>query len=475
MNVCEKHSNLLVIMVDQFRYDCLGFLGLYPISTPHLDRLAKEGMHLSQAYTTVPTCCPARQSFMTGQRAEQIGALWNYDITLPVASMTPDIPTWSSKLASNGYRCGYFGKWHCSQVYNPTAFGFERYFGEHDYEAYLQGHGYAPSTSEFDWKGGASQIPLEHTRTHVLARETISWIRECHEAGSAWAACLEFPEPHLPCNPSQEFASRYTAADAVMWPGFPDTLQNKPPMQRRQWENWNVADMTWDDWAPIVARYYAIISQLDDAIGRVLDFLDSSGQAHNTLVVFTSDHGDLCGSHGMPDKHYVMYDDVMRVPLIMRFPGRIPAGSTQDGFVSHTIDLPATMMELLGKPMDGSLPGKSFTQWFESGDSHPPIRDCITGTYHGAQFGLYCQRMLRTEQYAYIWNPTSFEELYDLQQDQGQLCNLAGNPEMITIKRKLSTKLYDELIANGDPLLREPWIAYQLTGKRNTITINATV
>ena len=472
MHTNDSRPNLLLIMVDQLRYDCLGFHGKYPISTPNLDKIAREGMNFPKAFTTIPTSCPARQSFMTGMRAEQIGALWNYDITLPVSSMTPDMDTWSRQVSVEGYRCGYIGKWHCSPTYDPTSFGFENYFSEHDYESYLSNNHIDASTLKTDWRGGVSDIPLEHSRTHVFAKKAIEWIERCHDSQDPWVTCLEFPEPHLPCTPTTEFAELYGPEATIPWEGFYDTLEGKPSMQRKQQDNWDVVGMEWEDWAPVVAKYYGIISQLDDAIGKVLQYLSDIGEEENTLVIFTSDHGDLCGSRGLPDKHYVMYDDVMRVPLLMKFPGRIPAGKQVDHLLSHTLDVPLTMMELLGINWQPTGTGRSFISWFDGAQA--PIRNQIMGTYHGAQFGLYCERLIRTDRYAYVWNPTSTDELYDLETDPGALNNLIDSEDFDDVKKELKTLLYDELTAEHDPVLREQWIAHQLTGERNTIIINPT-
>ncbi|MCP4454594.1 MAG: sulfatase-like hydrolase/transferase, partial [Planctomycetes bacterium] len=122
-------------------------------------------------------------------------------------------------------------------------------------------------------------------------------------------------------------------------PSFPDPLDHKPYIQAQQRRTWKVDEWTWEQWAPVVGRYLGDISLLDAQIGRILSALDALKLADNTLVMYTTDHGDMCGGHGMIDKHFIMYDDVVRVPLIMRWPGRIAPGSRCEAFVSHEIDL----------------------------------------------------------------------------------------------------------------------------------------
>jgi arylsulfatase A-like enzyme len=490
-------NNILIIMVDQLRYDCLGFVGKYPVKTPNINKLAAGGMVFTHAFTTLPTCCPARESFLTGDLAEHIGALWNYDITLPVRSLTPDIETWSKNLSEKGYSSAYIGKWHCSPVYDPTFFGFERYYGELDYEKYIESKGFTEHLQS-GWKGMCSSIPLEYARTHVLAKEAIQAIRDFEDRENPWLVCLEFPEPHLPCHPSEPFFSQYKPEDTVPWDGFDDDLADKPAMQRKQLENWDLTEYTWKEWAPNVAAYYGIITQMDDAIGNVLKELDMSGAAENTIIVFTSDHGDMCGSHGMLDKHYNMYDDVARVPLIMKLPGVIPENSVSREFVTHTLDVPKTLLEMLDIAPNQNMTGKSFFSWFEEaenkggslrqempaedfplpGKDNPvlqPIRDYVVVTYHGAQFGLYCQRMIRTKRYKFVWNPTDTNEFYDLEKDPGELHNCIGFPEYKEEVQKLSETLYTALVEQKDDIVKESWLSWQLTGVRKEITINPTV
>ena len=468
--------NILVIMADQLRADSVGYAGKYNISTPFIDKIAQEGMVFNQSYTTIPICCSARQSFLTGDTAEHIGALWNYDITLPVASLKPEIPTWTKTLSHYGYSSAYIGKWHCSPQYTPEYFGFDSYYGEMDYEKELEQIGVQEGNHPLHgWDGYKSTLPIEHSRTHVLANKAIESIDAFSQNESPWFVFLEFPEPHPPCNPSEPYFSLYDPASIIPWDGFPDSLEDKPAMQMKQRKNWNLEQYTWEQFAPTVAAYYGIISQMDNAIGNVLDFLEKSGELDKTVIIVTADHGDMCGSHGMVDKHYIMYDDVVKVPLVMRFPEVIPAGVCCNEFVSHTLDIPATIFELLGIPANENMQGQSFSAWFERGNQRKPIRDCVTATYHGSQFGLYCQRMLRTKEFKYIWNPTDTDELYQLQEDPGELHNVIEDPAFQQKLKELRYKLYEQLLLQEDDLLRKPWLAPQLTGEPLDITIEPTV
>jgi arylsulfatase A-like enzyme len=149
-----------------------------------------------------------------------------------------------------------------------------------------------------------------------------------------------------------------------------------------------------------MAMYFGMISQIDDAVGRVLDALDRLGQADNTIVVYTTDHGDLCGGHGMLDKHMVMYEDIMHVPFILRYPGKVKAGTKAGGFC-YTMDFASTLCDLL----DINYPGNDGTSLVPilNGEIPDSWRSDVLCTYNGMQFGLYTQRMIRDIRYKYVW------------------------------------------------------------------------
>jgi len=222
---------------------------------------------------------------------------------------------------------------------------------------------------------------------------------------------------------------------------------------------------TWDDWAPAVARYFGVISQIDEAVGIVLDALEQGGLMERTVVVHTSDHGDLCGSHGMIDKHYVMYDDVVRVPLIVHWPGATSPGGVCDAFVNHALDLAATLplaagLEGLtaggGRSLLPLLAGRQGGQW----------RSEVVSTCNGQQFGLYVQRMIRTGRWKYVWNCTDVDELYDLQSDPWELTNLAASDAHRPVLSELRQRLLAHLKAVGDGVVKSRWPRLQLAGGR---------
>ncbi|MGE5557471.1 MAG: sulfatase-like hydrolase/transferase [Bacillota bacterium] len=457
----KKKPNILFIMSDQHRYDCMGYSGIYPVKTPHIDRIAAEGMHFSRAFTPIPLCCPARQCLINGRRPETFGVYWNYNGGgLPAPGLRPQEYAWPRRLKEAGYLNGHIGKWHVNPEYDPRSFGYDAYVNEWDYHKYREER-FPGVKYKNGWFGEADPLPVEHSATHWLAGQAIKLMERYECDGAPWYLQLNFPEPHLPCRPAGEFASMYGTREIPVWQNFREEFTHKPYIQKQQLYSWGIENYSWNDWAPIVARYYGIISQMDQAIGMVLDTLERLGAAENTIVIYTSDHGDMCGAHRMIDKHYVLYDDVVRIPLAVRWPGKIKAGSVCEEFVYNVLDLPPTIFEILGFAPEEHFQGRSLLRLLE-GLNVPDWRTEVVSTYNGQQFGLYTQRMLRDRRWKYIWNTTDVDELYDLERDPGELTNLIHEPEYGSLVAEMRRKLYETLLAEGDKLPANPWMKHQL-------------
>ena len=295
--------NILFISCDQQRWDCLGFNNRYPVKTPNIDRLAAEGISFDNSYTPLPTCCPARQALLCGKRPERYGALWNFDQGTPVGSVPADAFSWARSLSDMGYRTGYVGKWHVSPTLTPLDFGYEDYVTDRELNSYQRQKN--PNASfKSGFFGEVSPYPYEDSPTHRNAAHVIELIDKYD--GEPWHIKMDFAEPHLPCRPCEPFASMYESVPK--WNSFEDTLENKPMIQRQMRLNWNTAERSWEEFHETARLYYGYISQIDDAVGRVIEHLENKGLLDNTIIIYTADHGDLCGDRRMMDKHYVMYD-----------------------------------------------------------------------------------------------------------------------------------------------------------------------
>lgn len=448
----QQKPNILLIVVDQQRFDCLELTGHKQVKTPNLNKLAEQGISFNNTHTPIPTCCPARQTLLSGLWPEHHGGLWNYDITLPVQEFNK--ATWTEELSKNGYNMGYVGKWHVHESKTPLDFGFHDYYSLADYNQYRSKNKIAPIQKLDDnlMFGGFDPAPLEQTRTHKLAAETIELIKKYSTEGKPWHIRFDPPEPHLPCFPVKEYLDLYTADSILPWGNFADDFRRKPYIQKQMLYNWNLEDTQWDRWAAYLQRYFGIITQLDNAIGLVLNALDELGLSENTLVIYTSDHGDAAGSHRMIDKHYVMYEEIIRVPLIMRWPGVIKPQSINNSFVYFGLDIAASIPQIAGFEFETA--GQSLLPIMTGDTAGYNDREYIFSNYNGQQFGLYVMRMIKNNRYKYIWNLSDVDELYDLVEDPHELNNLIACETKTDELIKLRKALYSELETRKDPVLK---------------------
>jgi len=460
-----SRPNILLIYSDQHRYDCVRANGHPLVRTPSMDRLAREGMRFTQAYTPIPMCVPARVSFLTSQWAMQHQVLFNFDAEafkpLPV-----DPPTTVKSVQRAGYHTIHIGRWHVDPKRTPLDFGAHDYVPDWRYAKWRAARGLGPRTAT-DGALSCADVatPADKSPLYWSATQVIDWLDRARQDDDPFLIRWQMTEPHPHYRPSEPYASMYDPAQIAPWPGFADEFANKPYFQRQMRATWGLEGKTWDDWAPVVAHCLGVISELDANIGRVLDALDARGLAENTLVVYSTDHGDMCGSHGMVDKHGIMYDDVVRVPMIARLPGVVRAGSTCDAFVSNVIDLGATFCDLAGaEPPPGAM-GLGLRGLFEDPAATWPRED-IYSTYHGNQFGGYSQRMVRDHRWKYIWNATAEDELYDLESDPGELVNLATEGTHGAELSRLRGRLVSWMEQTDDGLLNHWTRAQLLKGRK---------
>ena len=250
-------KNLLFLLADQFRFDALGAENPL-VQTPHLDALAEAGARFTRAYTPLPVCAPARQALYTGRHPDSFGAYWNYGF-FPTPPISPE-GAWPRALKAMGYSCGFIGKWNVSPADGPEAFGYDTVVSAAQYS-----DGGAQYTG--GWLGCESPVPLEQAKTHWLADRAIEFIGAQR---GPWHLFVDIGMPHLPCRPSAPFSRMYDPAAIPEWPGWNDTFENKPFAHEQQAWNWNLEAMPWAEMAGQVARYYGMVSQIDDAIGRIL-------------------------------------------------------------------------------------------------------------------------------------------------------------------------------------------------------------
>lgn len=445
----SSRPNILLLHSDQHRYDCLGVNGHRLVQTPNLDRLAREGVNFTHAFTPTPICSPARASLLTGAWPTQHGCI-NIPNSESFRPAREGLPLATELLHDAGYRVAHIGKFHQEVTGSPTEHGVDDFVSAWDYWKWRQQQGLPAEPKTQGWFGETdAHIRPDQSRMAWLADHALRLMQTYAKEGRPFFIRWDPPEPHLPNRPPEPYASMYPPERIAPWPSFPDQLTNKPYAQRRQRLIWGVEDWTWRDWAPIVSRYLADISLLDAQVGRLLAGLDALGLAGNTLVIYTTDHGDMTGAHGMMDKHFSMYDDILRVPLIARFPGQLPAGVTNDAFVSNELDIAAALCETAGLIAPATFAGHSLLATARDGGNARPD---IFAMYQGTETGLASQRVVRDHEWKYVWNVTVEDELYHLATDPGELRNLIGDPAAQSELNRLRGRLIAWMEAIKDPL-----------------------
>ena len=476
----NKRPNLLWIMTDQQSAGTLGCYGHPVIQTPALDRLASQGAKFEKHFVAAVPCSPSRATLLTGQYAHTHGVISN-GLVLP-ASM----PCLGDILKTAGYTCGWIGKWHlggkhdsdtarrlvrkngsfsfeiipCQLGENTPQHGFTDYWvsGRKDYLNHLLQLGLITAEEArtligghkpIHWRGEShSTIPDDKFLTAFLADKTIEFIRKQKDSSRPFCAAFSIFGPHGPLLLPAPWHERYNSQQVVLPKSFNDTLEGKPPSQRES-HNLMRGRFSAEKVRGGIARYYGFVSYIDHQIGRVLDALDQSGLADNTLVLFTTDHGDYLGSHGFMNKGPFLYEDYIHTPLLMRFPGRIAAGAGSPSLFS-SIDVLPTVLSMLGLPVPEGLHGMNLLPAL-SGDP-----SCARQHVFAEMVSLVAGvKMIRTNEakLQLRWHPPEMNELYDLQNDPDEMINQIDNPKYAPVVAKLTDQIFGWLESTDDPNL----------------------
>ncbi len=497
--------NILLITSDQQHFSTLGAINSR-IRTPALDRLCAGGTRFTRAYCPNPTCTPTRASILTGMYPSQHGA-WSLGTKL-----FEDVPTVGDGLGASGYFTALIGKAHfqpaasrpgmesieCQPVLRDLEFwrnfhgpwyGFDHVETArmHGAESHVGGH-YAIWMEEKglkNWRDYFEDWPDNPAkRSRIYASRTWDLPEELHYTrwtGERTVAAIEesgdrpffiwssFHDPHPPYLVPKPWAKMYDPAD--MEPGslmagehesnpphFQKTLEDDPAYweEAGKGEAIHGAGCHLHDEAELrknMACYYGMVSFMDQEIGRILDALDKSGKAENTLVIFTSDHGHFLGQHGLVAKAIHMYEDLLKVPFIARWPGRIPAGKVSDD-LQCLVDLAPTFLAAAGCPVPGIMTGHNqLDNWRDGTRARDSV---VVENHHGTR--SFHMRTFVTERYKItVYRDGGDGELFDLEMDPGETRNLWRDPSSQALKSRL---FYEFLQATlRDEPMRMPRIA----------------
>ncbi len=457
--------NILHIMTDQQQWGTIA--GRSECRTPNLNRLAESGMLFERSYTPSAVCCPARAMILSGAYHWHNG-IYNQVHSPPSVhrDMNADVVLYSHRLREAGYHMGYVGKWHASFVRTPLDFGFHevadlegcdprlirRIETNPDGVTRQRGLRTVPQR-RMRWPGsepftmwGYREGPEEATPEFHRAECAIRMMRRFVRSEHPWHLEVQFVQPHDPYLPLKKYLDRYDPR-AIRVPGsFSDTFEGKPGLHRRESETWG--QVSEDDYRNGRAHYYAYVEQVDAQIGRVLDALHETGQEENTIVVATSDHGDMVGAHRMWIKGWIPYEETYRVPLVVRWPGHTKPGSRSDRLV-QTHDLAHTYVAAAGARPLPFADGKPMQPLFENpqAGSWP---DHILCAYYGGEY-LYTQRIAITNQFKYVFNGFDIDECYDLAGDPEEMRNLVTSGEQRANVDDMRARLYQLMDEYDDP------------------------
>ena len=359
----RRKRNLVIFLPDQQRADTLACYGNGKVHAPNLNKLASQSVVFNRAYVTQPVCSPSRASLMTGLWPHATGCTNNgFALDRRLATL-PD-------LIGDNYRAGYVGKWHLREQ-PPTQRGFHEWVsveGVSDYSKFLIGHGLKPDHE----KGGfaaltISNLPLELSQPRFVQERACEFIKR--NGRDPFVLVVAFVEPHSPYN--SPFNNEHPIDDVDLDPSAVDPATDNLPLRYRLTREWQrdratqdktgavrqfQFGLTVDDYRDLKQKYLGLVTLVDQSIGSVLACLESSGLSNDTVVVHTSDHGDLLGAHHLFGKG-VMFEQAVRVPFLIKVPGQRPQMIAQP--VSH-IDFVPTLMELLGRPTASQPAGKSL-------------------------------------------------------------------------------------------------------------------
>lgn len=457
-------------MTDQQRWDTLSRAGNNVLKTPSMDRLADEGAYFEICNSHCPVCGPARTTMLTGQTLEHTTCRTNMDSDVDNKT---SVHTYDEILVDQGYVAEYYGKWHSplgralkyQNAVTPAGKAkWERGPGMHqDYMDFLNeryprrklkpGEQYCNYddrpylTNPLDTrhvlepgvdmaKGvksqkvsqpdqhGISSVPADCTVTAKQGIDTIDALERMAKDGRPFSLHCSFHYPHAPMLPSEPYASMFKPEDMMPPKSISDSMENSPYVN----ENGRKSMPEYSDPEKIkymIANYYALVKEIDEWVGRILDKLDKLGLSNNTMVIFTSDHGEMLGAHGMREKN-VFYEESVHVPLVIKFPGRIKRGSVVKEPVSQ-IDLYATILDYMGAGKHIS-DGTSLRRYIESARTDEEAYSISEWNWRGP---VQPNLMVRTRRWKFFCPNMADSQvmnvLYDLENDPYEMNNLLGN------------------------------------------------
>ena len=470
--------NVLLIISDQIHHQVLGAAGNPIIKTPNIDRLAREGVRFTHAVCPTPFCSPTRASMLSGLYPHKHGIVYNVN-NMQQKVFDDSMHSTEKVLAERGYRCSQRGKWHLGDKRILSAYKNDppadqdrddirkiaatlpppapgQYVNEHG-QGVIMKPVIQDAIRRFEAGGekihfnaymGRVDFPNEKLRENSIADQAVQQMRQFGD--KPFFMTVSFPAPHAPWTIGEPYYSMYERSR------FPIPANSKYSQPGdRETMAWRFGQKLGDEgMREYLGIYYGMVTMMDAAVGRVLATLREIGADDNTLVIFTADHGDMQGGHGMWDKMIsTFYDELTRIPLILRLPGNARAG-TLVHTPSSTCDIDPTILDLLGLPVPAGLHGRSLRPFIE-GKSELERQVFCERTTSLSKPNTHFHRALSTTEWKYDYQTPGGSQLFHVSKDPGETKNLiderSARPALKTLHASLRAWMRD----TGDPKLSE--------------------
>lgn len=474
----NKKMNILMIMSDEQRKDTLGCYGNGQATTPNIDKLAQNSTVFDMCYTPYPLCCPARASLFTGVMTHKHNVAGNWRLINEKYADGDLISIFNNA----GYHTSYTGKWHIPGT-TPERMGFSyynaipdvidgrdrgRYISE--YRQYITNLGYElkpnhiENLTEKDFQAikqegkapcAASEIPLEHYLETWQTEKFFEAMCNRDKDKPFFAVC-SYNAPHFPMVVPAPYDTIIKPEDVILPENFMSGIEGKPDEVIKSRYMKEGLELDEYEWRKLIAYYWGFCSLIDAQVGKIIDYLKTHGELDNTMIVYTSDHGDMMGSHGLIKKGYPMhYDEDINVPLIISHP-HIKQVKNYDGLIS-LIDILPTLAKCAGIEEQCNIDGKSYSAIWSGDENISPREFVISETFktdgqesgNGDRIDIEnfdikkdsANLSIRTKNFKYIFHSDDIDELYHLENDKFEDCNLIADKKYSTILLKLKKKL----------------------------------
>lgn len=455
----SDRPNILFIMSDDHAAHAISAYGSVINRTPHLDRIAQEGMRLDNCFCTNSICAPSRATILTGLYSH-LNGVETLDDRFDSSQQHV-----GKLLQAAGYQTAIIGKWHLGhgEGHDPTGF---------DYWSVLpgQGHYYDPVMIEM-----GERKKYEGYVTDIITDLSLDWLRG-RDPSRPFALMCHHKAPHRPWDPDPKYADLYEDVDIPEPPTFDDDYSNRSraaaAATMRIDRDLSARDLKVEPPAGLsdaelkrwkyqryIKDYLRCVASIDDNVGRLLDYLDEAGLTENTVVVYTSDQGFFLGDHGWYDKRF-FYEESLRMPFLIRYPKEIAPGSHSDLMILNT-DFAPLFLDYAGVPVPDNMQGRSFRSILR-GEQVPDWRRSMYYRYfmHLAHHNVYAHYGIRSERYKLIYyyeeSPEPPEwELFDLESDPHEMRNVYEDPAYAQVVDELKAELHRVRVEVGD--LRNPW------------------